>query len=705
MDKIGSAGPIVVALRQRLLRDIAELQEKPYPNIRLHVDDDDLTTACLILTPENLCKGLHLTVHFRHDYPLRAPQITMQSKVNHPNVFGSYICASILNTEEGYTPAYTLKGIAIQLLSFFGSDRLEQQGGGIRELNRYLPRAQDHSRIEPRYRCEKCRFGCGSSRRKASGQAMSPEDTAAVGVNARSLSSAFPTEDPTPYIASLPDEILLLILEELESEELTLLAQAWPRIGRMITGYDLIRRRELQCFVVKKGHGQVDLGIGVDVDIRGRQGTIQSEFDLISRQAVHELAVRKSIHGIPFWMWLPLPIAHAHWRRVQQRVPACLLKIALEARFPDPGLVLYGFMNDIVIRLNEDIDDRIESYHSSKSTLVHASEKAIESYFHLSHLLLCLATSPAGQGMVPAANKMIIAFMAGKTTKAHVPNLGYLLIALLISDVEVTEGLMKAIITEAITRNVVWLLDQKGAGMAELAYLEADQISDYRLQKTFEGSKTSYRLLMFSELFRKTARPKSPAAEEPAPPGLAPSPAPPATTAAPTQSYSAAAASPPRQFPAPPQAPPGGKTSLVQLRDELFDRLGAPPPGAATRLASEVRRLQKINDFPSFLREMGIAAMPSRSTFTELLRSTLTTSHARGYSKAAISQPAALALRLAAGDRTLDRGLVQGQMDGWGSGLPDPEITRRRLLMRKVTFFPGEWPGQIGGSGGRGKGR
>ena len=58
----------------------------------------------------------------------------IQSKVCHSNVSGDYICASILNTTAGYTPTYILKSIAIQLLSFFSSNNLEQDSAG-REVN------------------------------------------------------------------------------------------------------------------------------------------------------------------------------------------------------------------------------------------------------------------------------------------------------------------------------------------------------------------------------------------------------------------------------------------------------------------------------------------------------------------------------------------------------------------------------------------
>ncbi|EFQ33647.1 hypothetical protein CGRA01v4_02057 [Colletotrichum graminicola] len=107
-------------LQRRLLRDITELQQEPYPSVSLHTRDDDLRRACLVLRPEGWMP-MHTTVIFVDRYPLVAPQIMMNTVVNHPNVIGSYICASVLNTFEGYTPSYTLKGIAIQMLSFFNS--------------------------------------------------------------------------------------------------------------------------------------------------------------------------------------------------------------------------------------------------------------------------------------------------------------------------------------------------------------------------------------------------------------------------------------------------------------------------------------------------------------------------------------------------------------------------------------------------------
>jgi ubiquitin-protein ligase len=53
--------------------------------------------------------------------------IRIDSKVTHLNIKeAGHICASILDTETDYTSTYTLKGVAIQLLGFFSSDRIQQ---------------------------------------------------------------------------------------------------------------------------------------------------------------------------------------------------------------------------------------------------------------------------------------------------------------------------------------------------------------------------------------------------------------------------------------------------------------------------------------------------------------------------------------------------------------------------------------------------
>ena len=656
-----------MALRQRLLRDITELQAKPYPNITLF-PNDTVTTACLVLTP-NGEHPIHLTVNFGSDYPLNAPVVTIQSRhVEHPNVFGSYICASILNTKEGYTSAYTLKGIAIQLLSFFSSDRIEQTYGGSVDLISYRKnRFREPS--EGGHVCNLCGFGtpetATSRRRQPEVQrpgTRRPEESNDANIVALStvgfpaLGSSVIQSGTTPkmsknsrrrtgkwhamiqatlrlpspagqsacsepeiltgagestisrQLSSLPDEILLLICNELDTDELLGFARAWDRIGGeegVMTRFDLIRTRELQCFCLKKSFSErgVQLGVGVDVIQRGHQRTIESEFDILSLQAFEEFGIHRSVQGLRFEYWLPLPISPRHYDSVRDEVKKSTSRIGTAARLdsPTPVNVIYHFMNDVVVKLSQEVSKNFDTRYTSyglpeppQSTLKHASEKAVESYFHLFHLLLCLAT-PA---VVRFANNTLQTFLSGQTTKTACPNLGHLLIAVLISDREMTQALTMAIIKETVTRNVVWMLDAKGAGMAELSYMEASAVSDYRLRKTFEASRTSYRLLMFLNILRLTTN---------------------RTT--------------------------GDRKTVPQLCDEMFDRHGAPPKGAAAKLANDIKRIHTVNTFPDFLRMMGIQKLPTAQEFTAFLRRSVEESVAKGYSVWGISQEKALALR------------------------------------------------------------
>lgn len=646
-----------MALRQRLLRDIAELQRSPYPNIRL-IPSDDLTNACLILSPPE-SEQLHLSVEFGSNYPLSPPRISIQTDISHKNTFGSYICASILNTEEGYTPAYDLKGICIQMLSFFASDSIEQSYGGYSvDLTRYHEINRRRAPRQHNIHCGNCGTGIDrhgpinrghvsmsssiatpdmlyddflqsrpifngnsttnlgfSVHRVSTNGQVYREDRDELAFTRTGQTNGFNTSrntvvsssrstvtkkgvrKPSARLHDLPDELLVLICEQLETEELAPFQRAWDRIGTeagVVSIYNIIRNRELLCFCLKKGADAAKLGIGVHVKLAGRLGTFESEFDLISEDAYRDHSVRKSVHNISFEHWLPLPLSRKHYRKVKDSVEPQLKVLSYAAKFSKFSTIdtVYAFMNDIVVRLCSQAASA-----SSKSTLTHASEKAIESYYHLFHLLLCLATEQKQH--VRAATKTIRDFLIeGKTSKTNVPNLGYLLVACLIADLDVTNDLLMAIIRETITRNVVWMLDKRGAGMAELAYMEADPISHYRLQKTFDASRTSYRLLMFLNLFRRTIN----------------------------------------------RGTGKDRKTLIQLREDLFDAHGAPPKDVAEKFASDVRDLQKVKNFPQFITIMGSPA-PKASEFTSFLRNCVEQSMIKKYSVWGCSQQKALTLR------------------------------------------------------------
>lgn len=345
-----------MALRQRLLRDIAELQTKPYPNITFVPYDNDITKACLILTP-NGGSPLHFTIVFGERYPLQAPKITMQSYVAHPNIIGSYVCASILNTNEGYTPAFTLKEITIQLLSFFGSDKLEQDYGGIVDLQSYRTRNWYRDTHLYPYKCSICQFdgtmeSVGQNVLRSiptpqASEAQSPQPFITPNTRPAFFSHALQKDSRTKDLASMLDEVLCLICHALGTEELMVFANAWNRIGSsqgMATRFNLIRNRELLCFCLKKSFEHSKLGVGVKTTFedrgssRARQGTQSSEFDILSLQAFQDFHIHRSVQGLPFDHWLSLPLSRKHYASVCRGVAPRLNKLREDARLDGDNL-------------------------------------------------------------------------------------------------------------------------------------------------------------------------------------------------------------------------------------------------------------------------------------------------------------------------------------------------------------------------------
>jgi ubiquitin-protein ligase len=115
---------------KRLLYDLQELEssENVIPGISVFPCVDNMKTLCLILSPvvgPFVGYRLHFKVHLPDDYPSSPPRVECSIYVNHPNVYGDWICCSILRDQvikgrdgfvSGYCPGYTLKTFFLQIL-------------------------------------------------------------------------------------------------------------------------------------------------------------------------------------------------------------------------------------------------------------------------------------------------------------------------------------------------------------------------------------------------------------------------------------------------------------------------------------------------------------------------------------------------------------------------------------------------------------
>lgn len=118
-------------LLTRLYQDLAELQDNPYPGVAVFTDDANLRELCLVLTPpsgpwKNL--GLHFAVElpenwvlsssslnlikvpnvFEFQQPTTPPRVSSSvTTIEHPNLFGSYICCDLLRPIEHLRKGYS----------------------------------------------------------------------------------------------------------------------------------------------------------------------------------------------------------------------------------------------------------------------------------------------------------------------------------------------------------------------------------------------------------------------------------------------------------------------------------------------------------------------------------------------------------------------------------------------------------------------
>ncbi|KAK0187899.1 hypothetical protein F5146DRAFT_733465 [Armillaria mellea] len=330
----------------------------------------------------------------------------------------------------------------------------------------------------------------------------------------------------TCVLDDIPDDIFFTLAPFFPSETVLVFSEAYPRFRAIMESAHELLRRELQCFFLRTSLASSILGIGVACD--PRQCTLTSDFDWLSEEAFQKFGVRKSIQKRTFRYFLPLAFSRPHFLRARDKIWSALLVMYKEMQQADyvsfqrtQGVssfrpsealnvspsellsVIYRMMNNIVVALMKSCDDVLTTRHgaSSTATLLYASEKAVYSYCHLFHLLLCLSRSDPNT--YRDASKKITDFIAqpGARVKARIPDLGEFIVlvtlVLVFKKGDVAWCMLNGpFLEEAIVRNARWVLRDH----PELEVMEEGR-SDHRLNATFDRSKTSLRLMMFQITF------------------------------------------------------------------------------------------------------------------------------------------------------------------------------------------------------------
>ncbi|KAK0221925.1 hypothetical protein IW262DRAFT_1493652 [Armillaria fumosa] len=308
----------------------------------------------------------------------------------------------------------------------------------------------------------------------------------------------------TCVLENIPDDIFFTLAAFLPSEAVLVFSEAYPRFRAIMESAHELLLRELQCFFLRtqfhSGHRE---------------------------EAFQNFGVRKSIQKRAFQYFLPLAFSRPHFLRARDKILSALLILYNEIQQADrislqrtqgvslprqTGVldvsqsellsVIYRMVNNIVVALMKSCDGVLTTRNgaSSAATLL-ASEKAVYSYCHLFHLLLCLSRS--NPNIYQDASKKISDFIAqpGARVKARIPDLGEFIVlvtlVLVFKKGDVAWCILNGpFLEEAIVRNARWVLRDH----PELEAMEEGR-SDHRLNTTFNHSKTSLRLMMFQITF------------------------------------------------------------------------------------------------------------------------------------------------------------------------------------------------------------
>lgn len=588
--------------RRRLARDIAEMVNEPYPNTKLIPSQRSLNEACLILNTGT--RFVHVGLLFLQNYPRLLPEMFIDGRPIDLSR-GDIGCSSILASDGSeYKQAYTIKTLAVHLLSIFDGET--ELGLSSDHVERRLQVDWQDSL------CERC--GLGTRQSGHFDFEYWWTDLDAINLDADESASPRPIGSRGPgepkAIRDLPVELLNNILGYLDVEDIVRFGQAWDRIANIVEENVVIRDRELQCFVTKEHFTRSPLGIGVSDD-EASPFELESEFDLVSLDAFLDLEVCISTYGFVFFDWLPLPLTEKHWEQVKGDALNALARLSQTVysgvwHSPKSDLmdVLIAFMDNHVLKLFTNVERRPldggasrggEQDYEEATGMLQVSEKGIEGLFSLFHLLLCLAVD--NHEYVSKANEMVTSFQTGSTPTQDMPSPGRMLMVLLLSSVKTNNNFMIKAVAETVKRNVPTLLTRH----PELLYMEPDgTASAYRLYHTFMGSRASYRTLMFADLFQRTVRPST------------------------------------------------NGTTLTQARDALFRRHGFPFSSTLALLVAETRRILAVDSFAGFLEYLGVIQAPSAQLLSAGLRVAVRDSSGWDHTTWALDQDEALVLRCTA---------------------------------------------------------
>lgn len=427
----------------RLIRDLRELENESIPTVgvtALPSDENLFDWSANIRGPagtpyEGGVFHIHMTIP--PNYPHSPPTLSLKTPITHPNVFGSKVCLDILEGAkgpgQGWTTAYTLQSILIQLQSFLfeGKNYSEEE---LKKIKKQLDQANS-------FECKCC---------KHKGRISSWP--------------SFPkTQEESEFIIAKTEE-------EVFAES-------------------------LKCFHTRLSPQDSPLGVGLNITRVPRTGLIKGAtpmLDLLSLKGFVKEGVRMSTINEKFSYWLPLPLyfAKENGKFIKDKYKEKVVYLAEKAISMMCAGNTKHFKEEMVLEVMTKIILQIVFLMMEEKR--HPSINLIQIMVHVHALLEVFATKYPS--ISKQADEMLEKFIKDPSyrNKDNIPNSGLLLSLLLISNKFTYGDLIKAYTEEQLDRLVFWILKK----IPELEETTSE-IDEGRANVSFSCQATSFQISAF----------------------------------------------------------------------------------------------------------------------------------------------------------------------------------------------------------------
>ena len=384
---------------------------------------------------------VHVHLTFSPQYPMEPPTVVVIGAhlYRFPFMIGDKLCIDMLNFSgyhgvvdpvpyEGWSPAYSLSSIVLQLYSF------------LFEEDPYMSKQPDVGASQKVL--EQCKCGFHEL----------PICDTVVGA-AAVVTSQQPLE-AAPY---MDENIMSNIFSKMTHDDLGACS------GFSATAWRLMQLRQIECYFSKcKFHEIVDddvFGFGLSIVRGGRSGAVVSlsvRTDYLCRSAFDVDLVRLSPWNERIDVFMPLCLDRAHGVRAVAAFSRCIDEVMGPER--DGRLDANKVLAVMGLAINGIVVEMVRK--SSGSACRHMSEVALQGFCHLHHMLLAVAVEHPH--VRDEAMRTVVEFQTSraKRHKSHCPDLGRLMVAYLIVPEEVApwSTFGKALFGELVSRQIMWTL-------------------------------------------------------------------------------------------------------------------------------------------------------------------------------------------------------------------------------------------------------